>query len=59
MRARAPAAVRARAPGLLVEDWTQLAPEVGLADRAGQRPSQLSGGQQQRVAVARALASRP
>ncbi|MEV0927673.1 amino acid ABC transporter ATP-binding protein [Streptomyces spongiicola] len=32
---------------------------VGLADRAGSRPSQLSGGQQQRVAIARALAMRP
>lgn len=29
---------------------------VGLADRAGDKPSQLSGGQQQRVALARALA---
>lgn len=32
---------------------------VGLADRAGHRPSQLSGGEQQRIAVARALASKP
>lgn len=32
---------------------------VGLADRAGSRPSQLSGGQQQRVAIARALANGP
>ncbi len=32
---------------------------VGLASRAGHRPSQLSGGEQQRVAIARALANRP
>jgi putative ABC transport system ATP-binding protein len=32
---------------------------VGLAERAGHRPSQLSGGEMQRVAVARALANRP
>jgi len=32
---------------------------VGLADRAGNRPSQLSGGEQQRVAIARALALDP
>ncbi|SNX64543.1 putative ABC transport system ATP-binding protein [Streptomyces sp. TLI_55] len=32
---------------------------VGLADHAGQRPTELSGGQQQRVAIARALANNP
>jgi putative ABC transport system ATP-binding protein len=32
---------------------------VGLADRAGARPTQLSGGQRQRVAIARAIAGSP
>lgn len=32
---------------------------VGLAQRAGARPTQLSGGQRQRVAIARALVGRP
>jgi putative ABC transport system ATP-binding protein len=32
---------------------------VGLADRAGHRPSRLSGGEGQRVAIARALVSEP
>jgi len=32
---------------------------VGLADRAGDRPSFLSGGQQQRIAIARALVHEP
>lgn len=34
-------------------DW------VGLAERAGSRPSQLSGGESQRVAIARAMVKRP
>jgi putative ABC transport system ATP-binding protein len=41
------------------ERTAELLEYVGLADRAGHRPSQLSGGEMQRVAVARALANRP
>jgi len=37
----------------------ELLKQMGIAEKANQRPSQLSGGQQQRVAVARALASKP
>ena len=33
--------------------------QMGLADRAGKRPTAISGGQQQRVAIARALANDP
>jgi putative ABC transport system ATP-binding protein len=37
----------------------QLLEELGLADRAGNLPSQLSGGQKQRVAIGRALMNEP
>ncbi len=37
----------------------ELLEQVGLADRAGHRPSQLSGGEQQRVAISRALLLQP
>ncbi len=37
----------------------ELLADVGLKERADDRPSRLSGGQQQRIAVARALASHP
>ncbi|MGZ5243153.1 MAG: ABC transporter ATP-binding protein [Bacteroidia bacterium] len=37
----------------------ELLDEIGLADKANNRPSELSGGQQQRIAVARALAPKP
>jgi polar amino acid transport system ATP-binding protein len=51
VQGRKPAQARAEAMDLLAR--------VGLADKAGNYPSQLSGGQQQRVAIARALAMRP
>jgi len=41
------------------ERTRELLEYVGLARRAGHRPSELSGGEMQRVAIARALANRP
>jgi putative ABC transport system ATP-binding protein len=41
------------------ERVSEVMDRLGIAHRAGHRPSQLSGGQQQRVAIARAIAARP
>jgi putative ABC transport system ATP-binding protein len=41
------------------EQAMDLLDQVGLADRAKQRPQDLSGGQKQRIAIARALAGNP
>jgi len=48
--------VPAREHGARVDQAMQ---RLGIAHRAGHRPSQLSGGQQQRVAIARAIVARP
>jgi putative ABC transport system ATP-binding protein len=46
-------------PGIDREFARELLGDLGLADRADDRPATLSVGQQQRVALARALANRP
>ncbi|WP_099908164.1 amino acid ABC transporter ATP-binding protein [Streptomyces sp. TLI_171] len=55
----APVQVKREGRAQARERATALLERVGLADKAGNYPSQLSGGQQQRVAIARALAMKP
>jgi polar amino acid transport system ATP-binding protein len=55
----APIQVKGESRAVARERAERLLDRVGLADKAGNYPSQLSGGQQQRVAIARALAMEP
>lgn len=54
-----PALIAGRSAKEASEAATGLLQEVGLAERAGHKPSELSGGEAQRVAIARALINRP
>lgn len=54
-----PALIQGKAARQSDEEARQMLEFLGLADRAGHKPSQLSGGEKQRVAVARALINRP
>ena len=55
----APVMLKKRTKQQAQEKALELLSRVGLADRAGDYPSQLSGGQQQRVAIVRALCMEP
>ena len=54
-----PALIAGRSAKEAAEAARGLLQEVGLAERAGHKPSELSGGEAQRVAIARALINRP
>lgn len=54
-----PGLIARRATGEVRRRADELLDFMGLAARAGHKPSELSGGEQQRVAVARALMNKP
>ena len=54
-----PSLIRGSAFSEVRDQAMRLLEEVGVHDRADQKPPQLSGGEQQRVAVARALMNNP
>ena len=54
-----PALIAGRKRQEAQKDAAALLERVGVAARAGHKPSELSGGEQQRVAIARAIINRP
>lgn len=54
-----PCLIAGKSAGEAKQTAEKMIAAVGLAERAGHRPSELSGGEQQRVAIARAIVMRP
>ena len=54
-----PALIAGRKMQEAKKEAAALLERMGLAARAGHKPSELSGGEQQRVAIARAIVNRP
>ena len=42
-----------------ISEYLDLLSQVGLADKANNKPTEMSGGEMQRTAIARALANKP